>query len=88
MAAEMIVKMYRGTFANQGMIVIALEPKVYIVGAHALGMVNAKRTVKNLPKPPQGDNTASISPPTLFPPSKPAFQESVNGAEAAKTAPT
>jgi hypothetical protein len=66
---------------------MALELNVYIVGAHALGIVNASKTVKNFPKPPRGDNTASIRPPTLLPPSKPVFQESLNGAEAAKTAP-
>lgn len=66
---------------------IRLEPNVYIVGAHALGMVSASRTVRNLPNPPSGERTASMSPPTLFPPAKPASQEGVNGADAAKTAP-
>ena len=60
---------------------------MYIVGAQALGTVNANSTVRNLPKPPQGDKTAWISPPTEFPFSKPVFQESVYGAEAAKTTP-
>ena len=60
---------------------------MYIVGAQALGTVNANSTVRNLPKPPQGDKTAWISPPTEFPFSKPVFQESVYTAEAAKMTP-
>lgn len=64
-----------------------LEPNVYMVGAQALGMDSARRTVRNLPNPPRGDKTASISPPTLLPPSKPSFHDGVNGADAAKTAP-
>ena len=67
--------------------VMKLDAKVYIVGAHALGMDSARRTVRNLPNPPRGDRTASMSPPTLLPPSKPSFQDGVNGAEAAKMAP-
>ena len=57
-ASEIITNTYLGTFANHGKIVIALLPNVYIVGAHALGTVNANSTVRNLPKPPQGDKTA------------------------------
>ena len=87
MASEIITNTYLGTFANHGKIVIALLPNVYMVGAKALGTVNANSTVRNLPKPPQGDKTAWMSPPTEFPPSKPVFQESVYGAEAAKTTP-
>ena len=83
----MMAKMYRGTFAKNGAIVIELDPNVYIVGAHALGMDSARRTVRNLPKPPRGERTASTGPPTLLPPAKPSFQDGVYGAEAAKTAP-
>ena len=64
-----------------------LEPNVYIVGAHALGMVSASSTVKNLPKLPVGESTASMSPPTLLPPSNPSFQAGTEEAHAANTAP-
>ena len=46
-----------------------------------------RRTVKNLPNPPKGDKTASMSPPMEFPPSNPEDQAGVYAAEAAKTAP-
>ena len=64
-----------------------LVPNVYIVGAHALGIDSATRTVRNLPKPPAGERTADMRPPRLFPPSNPVFQDGTAGAEAVKTAP-
>ena len=76
-----------GTFANTAATVMQLLANVYIVGAHALGTDNARRTVRNLPKPPSGDRTASIRPPTLLPFWKPASQEGTLVADAAKTAP-
>ena len=68
-------------------IVMKLDPNVYIVGAHALGMVRARSTVRNLPKPPVGCSTASMSPPTLLPFWKPSFQAGTEEAQAAKIAP-
>ena len=65
-----------------------LDAKVYMVGAHALGMKSAMTTVRNFPKPPAGASTASTSPPTLFPLSKPAFHDGTAGAAAAKAAPS
>ena len=67
--------------------VMKLEPNVYIVGAHALGMESARRTVRKLPNPPRGESTALMSPPTLLPSSKPASQAGTNGAQDAKIAP-
>ena len=37
---------------------------VYMVGAHALGILSATSTVRNLPKPPRGDKTPYSRPPT------------------------
>lgn len=85
--SETITYTHLGIFANTPATAMKLLEKVYIVGAHALGTDNAKSTVKNLPKPPRGDRTASIRPPTLLPLSKPASQEGTAIAEAAKTAP-
>ena len=69
-ASEIIVYTYRGTRANHTWIVIRLDAKVYIVGAHALGMDSATSTVRNLPNPPEAESTASIKPPP------PCLQES------------
>ena len=87
MISETIAKTYRGTFWKVGAIVMKLVPKVYIVGAHALGIDNATRTVRNLPKPPRGERMAVIRPPRLFPPSNPAAQDGTAEADAAKAAP-
>ena len=65
-----------------------LVQTVYIVGAHALGMKSAITTVRNLPKPPAGERTASTRPPTLLPLSKPAFHDGTAGAAAANAAPS
>lgn len=76
-----------GIFANTSATVIKLLEKVYIVGEHALGTDRASSTVRNLPKPPRGERTASMRPPTLLPLSKPASQDGTAVADAAKTAP-
>jgi hypothetical protein len=60
----MTANMYLGTLAKTGAMAIKLVPKEYIVGAHALGMESAKRTMMNLPNPPVGANIAAIRPPT------------------------
>lgn len=66
---------------------IRLVPNEYIVGAHALGIVRARVTVRNLPKPPVGARIAETSPPKLFPFWLPASQEGVERADAAKATP-
>ena len=86
-ASDTMTNTHRGTMAKYEPMVMKLEPKVYMVGVHALGMESARRTVMNLPNPPIGESTASISPPTLLPSSKPAFQEGTRYAQAAKIAP-
>jgi hypothetical protein len=64
-----------------------LVPNVYIDGAHALGVDNAMRTVRNLPNPPVGLRTANTRPPMLLPPSNPMAQDGTAGADAVKAAP-
>lgn len=64
-----------------------LLENVYMVGAHAAGIVNASRTVRNLPRFPRGERIASTRPPMLFPSSKPSFQAGTYGADAASAAP-
>jgi len=66
---------------------IKLVPKEYIVGAQALGTVNATSTVKNFPKFPRGDKTANKRPPMSLELSKPASHEGTKGADAANVAP-
>lgn len=77
----------RGSLANNGMTVMKLDPKVYIVGAHALGTVRATTTVRKFPKPPAEERTACTRPPTLLPCSNPAFHDGLWNAEAANAAP-
>lgn len=86
-ASDTMAKMYRGTFSKMGAMAMKLVPKVYIVGAAALGTDSATRTVKNFPKPPVGASTAEMSPPTFSPPSKPADQAGTEAADAVKAAP-
>jgi len=64
------------------------EPKVYMVGAHALEVVSATTPSKTFPKVPIGSRTAARSPPVLFPPSKPVSQAGMPGAAAARAAPS
>ena len=87
MPSEIIAYTHLGTFASAVATVIELLAKVYIVGAHALGTVRARRTVKNFPNPPKGESTASMSPPTLLPFWKPTSQAGTVEAQAAKIAP-
>lgn len=68
-------------------IVMKLELNVYIVGATELGIESARTTQRNLPKPPRGDRTPAMSPPTLLPLSKPSLHAGTPGAQAAKIAP-
>ena len=84
MASDIIAKTYCGTFRNIGAIVMKLVPNVYIDGAHALGVDNAMRTVRNLPV---GLRTANTRPPMLLPPSNPMAQDGTAGADAVKAAP-
>lgn len=86
-APDTMTKRYLGTMAKNVPTVMKLEPKVYIVGAVALGMVSASSTVKNLPNPPMGERIASINPPTLLPSSNPACHAGTRTAHAAKSAP-
>lgn len=72
-AVEMIANTKRGTRANIFAIVMKLVHTVYIVGALALGTVNARRTRRNLPKPPVGERMAATNPPTLLSSPNPAF---------------
>ena len=65
-----------------------LDANVYIVGAHALGTDKATSTVRNLPKPPAGERTASKRPPTLLPLSKLVSHSGTAGAAAANAAPS
>ncbi|PSR74362.1 hypothetical protein PHLCEN_2v9870 [Hermanssonia centrifuga] len=67
--------------------VMKLEPKIYMVGAHALGMDKARRAVRNFPNPPKGDKIALMRPPMLFPLSNPASHVGTLGAEAANITP-
>jgi hypothetical protein len=80
--------MYLGIFAKTGAMAIKLVPKEYIVGAHALGMDKAKRTMINLPNPPVGASIAAMSPPTSLLFLKPAAQDGTKGADAVKAAPS
>ena len=77
----------RGNRAKMLATAMQLFPNVYIVGAHALGTLSARSTVRKRPKPPSGESTAAMSPPTLLPPSKPVSQTGTFTADAAKTAP-
>ena len=54
----------RGTRENQWATDMRLVLNVYMVGAHALGMLSATSTVRNLPKPPRGDKMPNNKPPT------------------------
>ena len=87
MPSEMTTYTHRGIFAKNVAMVMKLLANVYIVGAQALGMDSARRTVRNFPNPPKGDKTAAMRPPTLLPPSNPASQDGLTAADAAKTAP-
>lgn len=86
-AVETIAYTLLGTRAKNTATFIKLVPNEYIVGAQALGTVNATSTVKNFPKPPRGDRTANISPPMSLALSKPEFHEGTNGADAANATP-
>ena len=60
---------------------------VYMVGAIALGVVKARSTRRNLPKPPLGCKIAATRPPTSFPLSKPSFQAGMYLAATVNAAP-
>lgn len=87
MPSEITTYTHLGIFAKNVAIVMKLLANVYMVGAQALGMDSARRTVRNLPNPPNGDSTAAMRPPTLLPPSNPVSQEELKVADAANTAP-
>ena len=87
MASEIMTKTHLGIFAKTVATVMKLHANVYIVGAQALGIVRARRTVRNLPKPPSGDKIAAMRPPTLLPLSNPASHAGTFAAQAANTAP-
>ena len=86
-ASDTMTNTYLGTIAKYVPMAMKLEPKVYIVGAHALGMDSARSTVRNFPKPPNGERMASMSPPTLLPSSNPACHAGTRTAHAANSAP-
>jgi hypothetical protein len=87
MAVDMIANMYLGTFAKHGATAIKLVPKEYIVGALALEVDKANKTMSILPNTAVGASIVEIKPPTSLLFRKPAAQEGTNGADAAKAAP-
>ncbi len=86
-AVEMMAITYLGMLAKKGATVIKLVQTVYIVGAHALGVVRDNSTSKNLPKPPVGWRIAAIRPPTSLPFPRPACHVGTDRAAEANAAP-
>lgn len=86
-AVEMMAMINRGIFANLVDIVMKLVHTVYSVGAHALGVLSASKTRRNLPNPPAGARMAPARPPTLLPLPSPSSHVVTYGAAAVKAAP-